>query len=138
MDEDKPETKKIRVVIAEDVTLLRDALVRFLSLENDIEVVGVAGDGLKALTIVRYQKPDVLLTDIGMPGMNGIELTQTLRREMPHIGVVILTIYNDDDRVFAAIQAGARGYTLKDSPSTIPFPLCGRRAGAKPCSTRRS
>jgi DNA-binding NarL/FixJ family response regulator len=107
---------KIRVVIAEDERMTREMLARLLALEDDIEVVGTAGDGKLALSVVRAQKPAVLLTDIGMPLVTGIELTDTLRREMPAVGVVILTIYNDDDRVFAAIKAGARGYVLKDSP----------------------
>ncbi len=108
--------RKVRLVIAEDETITREMLARLLALEDDIEVVGTASDGVKALTVLRHQKPDVLLTDINMPQMNGIDLTDTLRREMPDIKVVILTIYNDDDRVFAAIKAGARGYVLKDSP----------------------
>lgn len=108
--------EKIRVVIAEDERMTREMLARLLTLEDDIEVVGTAGDGKLALSVVRAQKPAVLLTDIGMPLVTGIELTDTLRREMPTVGVVILTIYNDDDRVFAAIKAGARGYVLKDSP----------------------
>jgi DNA-binding NarL/FixJ family response regulator len=107
---------KVRLVIAEDETMTREMLARLLALEDDIEVVGTAADGQKALTVVRAQKPDVLLTDIGMPQVNGIELTEILRREMPEVGVVILTIYNDDERVFSAIKAGARGYVLKDSP----------------------
>jgi DNA-binding NarL/FixJ family response regulator len=107
---------KLRVVIAEDETFTREALAKLLSLEDDIEVVGTAPDGARALTVVRAQHPDVLLTDIGMPQMDGIQLTETLRRELPTVGVVILTIYNDDERVFKAIQAGARGYVLKDSP----------------------
>jgi two-component system NarL family response regulator len=110
------EAKKVRLVIAEDETMTRELLARLLSLEEDIVVVGTASDGNRALSVVRAQKPDVVLTDIGMPQMNGIQLTETLRREMPQVGVVILTIYNDDERVFAAIKAGARGYVLKDSP----------------------
>ncbi|MDX1934187.1 MAG: response regulator transcription factor [Capsulimonadales bacterium] len=112
----EPETRKVRLVIAEDETMTRELLARLIGLEDDITVVGTASDGAKALSVVLAQKPDVLLTDIGMPQMNGIQLTETLRREMPQVGVVILTIYNDDERVFAAIKAGARGYVLKDSP----------------------
>lgn len=110
------EVKKVRLVIAEDETMTREMLARLLALEDDIEVVGTAADGQRALSVVRAQKPDVLLTDINMPQVNGIEVTDTLRREMPQVGVVILTIYNDDERVFSAIKAGARGYVLKDSP----------------------
>jgi DNA-binding NarL/FixJ family response regulator len=110
------EPKKVRLVIAEDETMTREMLARLIGLEDDIQVVGTAADGQKALTVIRAQKPDVVLTDINMPQINGIELTNTLRTEMPEVGVVILTIYNDDERVFAAIKAGARGYVLKDSP----------------------
>jgi DNA-binding NarL/FixJ family response regulator len=108
--------QKTRVVIAEDERLTREMLARLFALEEDVEVVGTAGDGKLALSVVRAQKPDVLLTDIGMPQLTGIDITDILRREMPGVGVVILTIYNDDERVFAAIKAGARGYVLKDSP----------------------
>lgn len=116
MSDEKAELKKIRLVIAEDQTMTRETLARSLALEDDFQVVGTAADGQKALTVIRAQKPDVLLTDIGMPNMDGIKLTETLRREHPNIGVVILTIYDDDERVFAAIKAGARGYVLKDAP----------------------
>ena len=106
---------KLRLVIAEDETVTREMLARLLALEDDIEVVGTARDGKMALSVTRAQNPDVLLTDIGMPEIDGIQVTETLRRELPTVGVVILTIYNDDERVFAAIKAGARGYVLKDS-----------------------
>lgn len=106
----------IRVVIAEDERLTRDAMARLLQLEDDIEVVGQAGDGEQALRIVREQTPDVLLTDINMPKMNGIELTQRVKQIAPSVAVCILTIYHDDSNVFQAIKAGATGYVLKDSP----------------------
>jgi len=106
---------KLRLVIAEDETVTREMLARLLALEDDIEVVGTAKDGNQALSVTRAQVPDVLLTDIGMPGQDGIQVTQTLRHELPSVGVVVLTIYNDDERVFSAIKAGARGYVLKDS-----------------------
>jgi DNA-binding NarL/FixJ family response regulator len=109
-------SEKIRLVIAEDQTMTRETMARILGMEDDIEVVGTAGDGQRALTVCRAQKPTVLLTDINMPIMNGIQLTRALRDELPQIGVVILTIYGDDDNVFAAMKAGARGYVLKDSP----------------------
>ena len=109
-------SEKIRLVIAEDQTMTRETMARILGMEDDIEVVGTAGDGQRALAVCHSQKPTVLLTDIGMPLMNGIELTEKVRDELPEIGVVILTIYGDDDKVFAAIKAGAKGYVLKDSP----------------------
>jgi len=106
----------IRLVIAEDETVVRTMLARLLEMEDDIEVVGAAPDGETALNIVRHQKPDVLLTDIQMPRLTGIELTQQLKAEMPEIAIVILTVYRDDAKVFDAIKAGALGYVLKDSP----------------------
>lgn len=110
------ESPKIRVIIAEDERLTRDALARLLALEDDLEIVGQAADGENAWKLVRERTPDVLLTDINMPKLNGIELTQRVKKEMPHIGVCILTIYHDDANVFQAIKAGATGYVLKDSP----------------------
>jgi DNA-binding NarL/FixJ family response regulator len=109
-------SEKIRLVIAEDQTMTRETMARILGMEDDIEVVGTAGDGQRALAVCHSQKPTVLLTDINMPIMNGIQLTGALRDELPQVGVVILTIYGDDDNVFAAMKAGARGYVLKDSP----------------------
>ena len=108
--------EKIRLVIAEDQAMMRESLAQMLALEDDIQVVGTASDGERALSVCRAQKPDVLLTDIGMPKVSGIEVTDTLRKELPDTQIVILTIYGDDDKVFAAIKAGARGYVLKDSP----------------------
>lgn len=106
----------IRVVLAEDERLTREALARLLALEEDIEVVGQAADGEQALRVVRETAPDVLLTDINMPKMSGLELTLQVKKALPNVGVCILTIYHDDANVFQAIKAGALGYVLKDSP----------------------
>ena len=107
---------KIRLLIAEDERLTREALAQLLGLEEDIEVVGQAPHGKEALRLSRELIPDVLLTDINMPNMDGIELTRRIKQELPSLGVVILTIYHDDANVFQAIKAGATGYVLKDSP----------------------
>jgi DNA-binding NarL/FixJ family response regulator len=106
----------IRLLIAEDERLTREALARLLDMEEDIEVVGRAPNGRVAVELARQLLPDVLLTDIQMPEVNGIEATRRLKQEMPNIGIVILTIYDDDANVFEAIKAGAQGYVLKDSP----------------------
>ncbi|MBC7528648.1 MAG: response regulator transcription factor [Chthonomonadaceae bacterium] len=107
---------KKTLLIAEDEDLTRDTLARLLSLEEDLEVVGQAANGEGALRLIREKRPRILLTDIGMPKMNGIELTRRVKAEFPEIAVCILTIYHDDGNVFEAIKAGATGYVLKDSP----------------------
>ena len=109
-------SRAIRLLIAEDERLTRDSLARLLALEDDIEIVGTAADGEEAIGLTRQRAPHVLLTDIGMPRKNGIEVTQTLKAEFPDLGIVVLTIYHDDANVFAAIKAGAMGYVLKDGP----------------------
>jgi DNA-binding NarL/FixJ family response regulator len=107
---------RIRLVIAEDDRVTRETLGRLIGLEEDIEIVGLAEDGEQALRQIRRELPDVVLTDINMPRVNGIQVTQAIKQEMPSTGVVILTIYHDDANVFEAVKAGARGYILKDSP----------------------
>ena len=106
----------IRLLIAEDERLTRENLARLLAMEDDIEIVGTAADGEEAIGLARTRAPHVVLTDIQMPRANGIEVTRTVRQEMPKVGVVVLTIYHDDANVFAAIKAGASAYVLKDGP----------------------
>jgi DNA-binding NarL/FixJ family response regulator len=108
--------ERIRLLIAEDEGITRDLLARLIALEPDIDVVGQAADGRTAVTLCRKLMPDVLLTDIRMPVMDGITATKQIKQEMPNIQVVILTIHHDDANVFEAIKAGARGYVLKESP----------------------
>lgn len=108
--------EKIRVLIAEDEAMTRELLARLIGLEPDIEVVDQAPNGKAALMLCRKWLPDVLLTDIQMPEMNGIEAVKAIKSEMPSIQAVVLTIHHDDSNVFEAIKAGARGYVLKESP----------------------
>lgn len=107
----------IRVLIAEDQTLLRGALATLLALEPDIDVVGQAADGEQALLLARDLAPDLLVTDIEMPGLTGLELAQAVRDEALGLRVMIVTTFARPGYLRRALQAGVRGYVLKDAPS---------------------
>jgi two-component system response regulator DesR len=107
----------IRVVIAEDQSMVLGALAALLDIERDIEVVGQARDGAEALELVRRTKPDIVLTDIEMPRLTGLELAQRIRDERLRPRVVILTTFARPGYLRRALDAGASGYLLKDSPS---------------------
>ncbi len=107
----------IRVLLVDDQRLMRDGMRTLLSLEPDLKVVGEAGDGLEALSVARQQQPDVILMDIRMPRMNGVEATREIRREMPGVKVLILTTFDDDEMVMEALLEGAAGYLTKDLPA---------------------
>ena len=107
----------IRVVIAEDQVMLRGALATLLALEDDIDVVAEAGDGDATLTAVREQKPDVLLTDIEMPGASGIEIAETIRSAGLATRVLIVTTFSRPGYLQRALNAGVAGYVLKDTQS---------------------
>ena len=109
------ETKKIRVLIADDHALFREMLFHTLQEEEDIEVVGEARDGKDAIELTRVLKPDILLLDIAMPRIDGIEATKVLTKECPYTKIVILTATDDDDYVFKLVREGATGYLLKDT-----------------------
>ncbi len=104
----------IRVLIADDHALLREGLRRVLEFESEIEVVGEAADGLQAVERARELLPDVVVLDINMPGLDGIEVTRRIKRECPAAQIVVLTIHDDDQYVFEVVKAGAQGYVLKD------------------------
>ncbi len=108
--------KKIKLLIAEDETVVRYALAQLLAAEEDIDVVAEAGDGEAAVVRARLQRPDVVLMDLNMPKMDGIAAARQIKEEMPECAIVVLTIYHDDEHLFAAITAGASGYVLKDAP----------------------
>jgi DNA-binding NarL/FixJ family response regulator len=105
----------VRVLIAEDHPLFREGMRGRLDRVADIAVVGEAASGDEAVELAKELEPDVVLMDIKMPGLNGIEATRQIRQASPHIGVLVLTMFEDDDSVFAAMRAGAKGYLLKDS-----------------------
>jgi NarL family two-component system response regulator LiaR len=106
----------MKVIICDDQAIVRDGLVMLLKLEPDIEVVGTAGDGAEAVEMVADIRPDLILMDLKMPIMNGVEATRQIRTKYPEVKILVLTTYADDEWVFDAIQAGASGYLLKDTP----------------------
>jgi len=106
---------KIRVMVAEDDSLLRNTLGELLQLDPELALVSTVPNGEQAVAEAHILKPDVILMDIEMPRLNGIEATRRIREKLPEIQVVILTKYGDDEKVFSAIKAGALGYLLKDA-----------------------
>ncbi len=108
-----------RVLIADDHTLFREGLRALLGSIRDIEVVGEAASGKEALKLALDLQPDVILMDIQMPDLNGIEASRQILRTSPHIGIIMLTMFQDDDSVFAAMRAGARGYVLKGADQAV-------------------
>jgi DNA-binding NarL/FixJ family response regulator len=111
---------RIRVLIADDHVVARQGIRRMLEAHGDIVVVGEAADGQEAIEHVAHQKPHVVLLDLQMPRVDGTEALRRLRAQYPTLGVIILTTYAQDERVFAALRDGARGYVLKDvSPDEL-------------------
>lgn len=106
----------IRVLICDDQMIVSEGLQLILETDPDIEVAGVASDGAEALEKIEALNPTIVLMDLKMPGMNGIQATRVIRRDYPHIPVLVLTTFDADDWVFDAIRSGASGYLLKDSP----------------------
>jgi len=103
----------IRILIADDHPHFRDGLRALLVSASDLEVVGEAADGEEAISLAADLQPDVILMDLGMPGVGGIETTRRILRTSPHIAILVISMFEDEDSVFAALQAGARGYLLK-------------------------
>ena len=104
----------IRVLLADDHALFRQGLKSLLEAEGDFRVVGEAKDGWEAMRHALETKPDVILMDIQMPGLDGVQATQAILKEWPQAKVIMLTMYRQDAYVFEAVKAGARGYLLKD------------------------
>ena len=107
----------IRVLVVDDEDLVRSGLRMILGAEGDLDVVGEASDGLAALAAVADLKPDVVLLDIRMPGLDGLEVARRLAAGHPATAVVMLTTFDNDEYVFAALEAGAAGFLLKDAPA---------------------
>ena len=106
--------KPLRVLIADDHPLFRDGMRGLLSTQPDIEVAGEATTGEEAIKLTGELEPDVVLMDIKMPGLGGIEATRRILSENPHVRILVVTMFEDDATVFTAMRAGARGYVLKD------------------------
>lgn len=103
----------IKVVIADDQELIRESLRIVLGTHEDLKVVDVASDGFEVLQILKRENVDIVLMDIRMPGMDGVYCTKILKEQFPHVKVIILTTFDDDDFVFSALKYGASGYLLK-------------------------
>lgn len=109
---------KIRVLIADDHTLFRESLRGLLNAAEGIEVVGEAGDGIEAVAKVGQLRPDVVLMDVAMPNMNGLEATRQIKRRNPSVKVLTLTMYETEQFIFEMLRAGASGYILKSAPGS--------------------
>ncbi len=108
-------SEQLRILLVDDHPLFRDGLRALLASVEDAEVIGEASTGEQAVAIVLELQPDVVVMDLHMPELNGIEATRQIVETSPHVGVLVLTMIEDDDAVFAAMRAGARGYLLKGS-----------------------
>ena len=104
----------LRILLVDDHVLFRKGVAALLARREEMQVVGEAGDGLEAISAAREILPDVILMDISMPNCNGLDATRRIKREMPHVKIVILTVSDDDHDLFEAIKSGAQGYLLKD------------------------
>jgi len=109
----------IRVLITDDQEIVRQGLAIIVRGQADLQVIGVAENGERAVELAREHQPDIVLMDIKMPKMNGIQATQKIVKECKATQVIILTTFDTDELIFAGIRAGARGYLLKDAPSEI-------------------
>lgn len=108
-------TKPIRVLIADDHLIVREGLQLILETADEFELVGEAADGAQAVQLANKLKPDVILMDLQMPHVDGLTAIAQIRTQQPDIAIVILTTYNEDDRMIRGLRAGARGYLLKDT-----------------------
>jgi DNA-binding NarL/FixJ family response regulator len=105
----------MKVIICDDQAIVRDGLEMLLKLEPDIVIIGIADDGAAAVELVEKKTPDLVLMDLKMPVMNGVEAIRQIKAKHPEVKILVLTTYDDDEWVFDAIQAGASGYLLKDT-----------------------
>ena len=114
---------QIRVLLVDDHSLFREGLCSLLSAQPGIEVVGQAGDGLEALVMARELRPDLILMDVTMPGMDGLEALEQIVEALPETKIVMLTVHDDQERLFEAVKCGAAGYVLKNTASATLIPM---------------
>ena len=131
----EPRSKRIRIILVDDHPVVRQGLRKILSTFEQIAVEGEAGSGREAIELARELRPDVVVMDISMPQMSGIEATSILRRDLPEIKVLALSMHEDPSYVKQALRAGARGYMLKDSPpKDLVDAIANVNAGTVPMS----
>lgn len=109
-------TNAIRIMLVDDHPAFRKGMAALIESEPDLEVVAQTGDGSEALDVYRQKKPDVVLMDLRLPGMGGVEATLAIRKEFPDARVIVLTTFDTDEDIYRAIQSGAKSYLLKDTP----------------------
>ena len=109
--------KKIRIVIAYDHTIFRQGLRMLLAQEDDMEVVGEAADGIEALELAKKHNPDIILLDIAMPNMDGVQVAGKIKKSLPQIKIIVLTSYSDDQFLYEFLKLGVSGFVLKDTAS---------------------
>jgi DNA-binding NarL/FixJ family response regulator len=127
----------IRVLLIDDHALVRAGIVGLLAGHEEIEVIGEAGDGSSGATLARERQPDVVLVDLAMPGLDGIETTRRVRAACPSAQIVVLTAFSDRQQVLAALDAGARGYVLKDAePDELVRAIRAAARGEAPLDPR--
>src|SRR5215813_5314183 len=129
------------ILLADDHHIVRQGLKALLEGEPHFRLVGEAGDGIEAVRLAERLRPDVLVTDVMMPGLNGLEVTRQVTKSLPKTRVVILSMYTDDAYVFEALRNGASGYVLKDSQASdlvkaVREVAAGRRYLSPPLSER--
>ncbi len=129
-------TEKIRVLIADDHPLFRDGLTALLTDGPDTELVGAATSGTEAVELARETQPDVVVMDLHMPGVNGIEATRRIVADSPHITVLVLTMFDDDDSIFSALRAGAAATCSRARTRSRSTPPSGPRPTARSSSGR--
>jgi len=110
------ESDRIRIMIVDDHFVVRMGLAAIINMQPDMAVVAEASNGQQAIDLFRRHRPDVVLMDLRLPGMNGVEATQAITREFPNSRIIVLTTYDGDEDIYRALQAGARAYLLKEMP----------------------